>query len=225
MTVPASTKWGDKKNRRLDILAAARGQLEVNGYHGLNIRQVASAAHVSPGLVYSYFANKEELFATLYAERLQLLQLEIEASCQHTTDFNQFFINLLNAYLPVYQHFGKEFNLFSLLRQPDQFPAELTQQLTDTAIQLMTTLYGYSQKLLGTENLGLTTMPNAQLILPMFWITLNGLADHFSGDRQHVYGHDLETMSRFMSNTLLLGLQYPALSSSISARPPQQNKE
>lgn len=207
MKKTAKTQWGDKEQRRQDILQAARLQLESEGYQGLNIRQVATRAEVSPGLVYAYFANKEELFATLYVERLQQLQQQIALDSAQAQSFEAFFILLLKAYLPVYQQFGREYNLFSLLRQPQQFPVELTASLSSTASTLMQQIYRQAIQFLDGADVHMTALPEQQLVLPMFWISLNGLADHFCGDRQHLYGHSLDSMSQFMSHTLLLGLK------------------
>jgi len=211
-STPESTRWGDKANRRLDILVAARQELERAGYVGLNMREVAKIAHVSPGLLYSYFANKEELFATLYAERLVEFQQEMLALCERVETVEQLFVELLKAYLPVYQRYGREFNLFSLLRQPEQFNPEISAQLSQTAMQLMGTLFKSAQRLLGEQDAGLADLPQPHLVLPMFWIVLGGLAEHYSGDRQHLYGHDPDTMSAFIAQTLLLGLRSQAVS-------------
>jgi len=213
------TQWGDKEQRRQDILQAARLLLESEGYQGLNIRQVATQASVSPGLVYAYFANKEELFATLYVERLILLQQQVESECSQAKSFHEFFVLLLTAYLPVYRHFGREFNLFSLLRQPQQFPALLTEQLSATALQLIQHIYRQSLQFLANEEIQMTDIPDHTLILPMFWITLNGLADHFTGDRQHLYGHSLHAMSSFFAQTLLLGLKQHAVHAATPSAP------
>src|SRR4051812_16119226 len=75
------TQWGDGEGRRRDILAAARRLLERDGYEALNIRDVARGAGVSPGTVYTYFGSREQLFATLYAERLQALDAELGPLC------------------------------------------------------------------------------------------------------------------------------------------------
>ncbi len=216
---PSATRWGDKANRRLDILVAARQQLEVSGYVGLNMREVAKLAHVSPGLLYSYFANKEELFATLYAERLGEFQQEMVVLCQQVETVEQLFVRLLKAYLPVYQHYGREFNLFSLLRQPEQFNPEISAQLSQTAMHLMGMLFSSAQRLLGEQAASLADLPQPQLVLPMFWIVLTGLASHYSGDRQHLYGHDQDTMSAYIAQTLLLGLRSQAAQHHASLHP------
>lgn len=202
------TKWGDKTNRRLNILLAARQQLAEVGYQGFNMRDLAMNAGVSSGLVYSYFANKEELFATLYAERLVEFQQEMLIVYTQVTTIDEMFLALLKKYLPIYQCFGRDFNLFSLLRQKNDFSPEFKEQLSKNAIALMSSLFNQAQQLLGKQGVTFASIPQAELILPMFWIVLNGLADHFSGDRQHLYGHNMETMTHFISTTMLSGLQH-----------------
>jgi AcrR family transcriptional regulator len=206
----SKTKWGDKATRRLDILLAARQQLAVRGYAGLNMREVAGLAKVSPGLLYSYFANKEELFATLYAERLAEFQGEMLQVSQQVETVEQLFVALLKAYLPVYKVYGREFNLFSLLRQPNAFNPQISAQLTQTAMQLMGTLYHDAQRLLGAQEAKISDLAQPELVLPMFWIVLSGLAEHYAGDRQHLYGHDPDTMAAFIAQTLMLGLRSQA---------------
>src|SRR5436309_3086433 len=65
MATKSKSKWGDREARRRDILAAARALLERGGYERLSIRAVADRAGVSPGTVYTYFAGRESLWATL----------------------------------------------------------------------------------------------------------------------------------------------------------------
>lgn len=109
MTQQHPTKWGDKDMRRQDIMQAAQKILETDGYEALSIRNVAKEAKISAGLLYSYFANKEELFAALYAEKLVEFQQQLSSVCTEATSIEQLFIELLTAYLPVYKTFGKKF--------------------------------------------------------------------------------------------------------------------
>ena len=65
------TRWGDREQRRIDILDAARALVEGPGYVSLSMRTLAADAGISPATLYSYFATKEELFATLYVEAIR----------------------------------------------------------------------------------------------------------------------------------------------------------
>src|SRR5262249_35355569 len=56
-----TTKWGDREQRRADILDAARAHIASAGYLSLNMRDLAANAGVSPGTLYSSFPTKEAL--------------------------------------------------------------------------------------------------------------------------------------------------------------------
>jgi AcrR family transcriptional regulator len=57
----------DKQQRRDEILAAAKGLFAERGYHDTTIADVARATGLSYGVVYWYFASKDELFHALMA--------------------------------------------------------------------------------------------------------------------------------------------------------------
>src|SRR5689334_21205304 len=95
------TKWGDREGRRRDILAAARVQMADGGYLALNMRDIARGAGVSPGTLYSYFATKEEIFATLYAEAIEEHNERIEPICAEATDLVALLTELASAYLEL----------------------------------------------------------------------------------------------------------------------------
>src|SRR4051794_21338148 len=102
-TAPANaaspTRWGDREGRRRDILAAARAQLTERGYLNLNVRDIARGAGVSPGTVYSYFATKDEIFATLYAEAIDAHNDRIAPICAAADDLAVLLADLATAYL------------------------------------------------------------------------------------------------------------------------------
>ena len=56
--------------RRHDILAAVREQLSRFGYEGVNMRQVADAAGVSPTTLYNLYSSKDALVLAALEEHL-----------------------------------------------------------------------------------------------------------------------------------------------------------
>jgi AcrR family transcriptional regulator len=56
---------------REELLDAAAGVFAERGFHGASVEAVADAAGYSTGALYSNFAGKEELFLSLYEERIQ----------------------------------------------------------------------------------------------------------------------------------------------------------
>lgn len=60
--------YGDADARRRGTLDAAAALLDEGGYAALTIRAVARRAGTSVGLIYQYFADKQELFIALLNE-------------------------------------------------------------------------------------------------------------------------------------------------------------
>lgn len=63
----------EKKARRNQILDAARALLFANGLHATSINQIAKQAELGVGTIYFYYKSKEEIFADLQEEGLELL--------------------------------------------------------------------------------------------------------------------------------------------------------
>ncbi|MFE3290141.1 TetR/AcrR family transcriptional regulator [Rhodococcus sp. NPDC059234] len=60
--------YGDAEARRRRTLDAAAALLDEGGYAALTIRSVAGRAGTSTGLIYQYFADKQEIFIALLNE-------------------------------------------------------------------------------------------------------------------------------------------------------------
>lgn len=56
--------------RRADVLAAARRLFAEKGFHATGTRELAAAADINDGLLYRFFANKEEILAALVDEAI-----------------------------------------------------------------------------------------------------------------------------------------------------------
>ncbi len=68
MPVQANHRKNRSKNRRNEVLDAARNLFFSNGYHGTTVEQIATRAGYSKRTVYLDFLNKDELFITVCAE-------------------------------------------------------------------------------------------------------------------------------------------------------------
>ncbi|WP_433609085.1 TetR/AcrR family transcriptional regulator [Prescottella agglutinans] len=60
--------YGDAEARRRRTLDAAAALLDEGGYSALTIRSVAKRSGTSTGLIYQYFADKQEIFMALLNE-------------------------------------------------------------------------------------------------------------------------------------------------------------
>ena len=63
----------EKEERRNQILDAARNLLFDKGLHATSINQIAKQAELGVGTIYFYYKSKEEIFADLQEEGLEIL--------------------------------------------------------------------------------------------------------------------------------------------------------
>jgi AcrR family transcriptional regulator len=66
-------KRRERKQRRLEIMNAARKVFSTNGFTKTTMEDIAREAELSPGTLYLYFKNKDELYASLSVEVLENL--------------------------------------------------------------------------------------------------------------------------------------------------------
>jgi TetR/AcrR family transcriptional regulator len=72
----------DKERRREQILDAARKLLLKDGLTHTSVNRIAKKAELSIGSIYFYFKNKEEIFASLQREGLEILHSNILAATE-----------------------------------------------------------------------------------------------------------------------------------------------
>ena len=198
------TKWGDRQGRRRDILAAGRQLLERDGYAGLSMRAVADLAAISPGTVYTYLSGKEELFAVLYAERLELLERELrEQAFVPARTGEDVLVALMERYFEVYAVFGREIDVWSGLSGVHSLPAEAAERVVAAGLAVISTVRGALERF----DPDLATAPQMGLAIPLLWASLNGLAEHFSGARQALHPHSRAELTAFAAHVLLAGIR------------------
>jgi AcrR family transcriptional regulator len=71
-------KEREKERRKQQILVAAKRVFSEKGFNKATMEDIAHEAELSPGTLYLYFKNKEELYASLSLRILQYLLLRIE---------------------------------------------------------------------------------------------------------------------------------------------------
>lgn len=208
------TKWGDREGRRRDILAAARDQMRADGYLGLNMRDIARGAGVSPGTLYQYFSTKEEIFATLYAEAIEAHNERIAPLCEQATDLEQLLRELATAFLDLYASYGRYFTMWSALQEESRahdtpLPRELTQALRDATFAQGELVVTTMRRVAGPAR-GRTRLVDRPEALTFVWTALNGIGDHVTSDRRHLTPITTEQLVGFAAKTIAVGLQSPA---------------
>lgn len=140
--------------RRTLILDAARSAFFELGLDGASLREIAKRAGYTPGAIYSYFANLEEIYGALLGESLQRLNQVVGAA--NASGKPSSAINLLRAKAEAFYVFYRDnpkeldlgFYLFDGMK-PRGLTPQLNQELND---QLMAALKPVQEQL---ETLGL----------------------------------------------------------------------
>ena len=71
-------KEREKERRRQQIMVAAKRVFSERGFNKATMEDIAQEAELSPGTLYLYFKNKEELYASLSLRILQYLLIRVE---------------------------------------------------------------------------------------------------------------------------------------------------
>ena len=64
----------EKEERRRSILDCARSLFFEHGYENVTISQIATAAELGKGTVYSYFDSKESIYIAILREGIGILE-------------------------------------------------------------------------------------------------------------------------------------------------------
>ena len=207
----AKRRWGDREGRRADILGAARTRITSGGYLECSIRDIAADAGVSPATLYSYFANKEELFATLYAEAIRAHTAALAPVAARGHDLTTLLTHVIEEHLDLYSAFGRHFTLWSTMRHDvDEdaapFPRELILELRAATLENNRLLMGAVRAAAGRDH---RHVVDEQLVPSFLWSALNGLADHFTSERRSLDGFPPARLVAFAAQRLALAITEP----------------
>lgn len=208
-------RWGDRAGRRRDILAAARRQMAEQGYIGLNMRDIAAGAGVSPGTLYSYFATKEEIFARLYAEAIVAHNERIAPLCDAATDLESFLVELCTAHLDLHGTYGRYFGLWAALaqeapapeerrvgRRGDRLPDALTDALREATIEQGDLVASALRRLVP----GPRVKGEQRRRIAFVWSVMNGVADQLHSERHRISQVGADELVGFAAHTIAAGL-------------------
>ncbi len=202
------TKWGDRTRRRADILDAARTRITESGYLSLNMRDLAAGAGISPATLYSYFATKEELFATLYAEAIRAHTEVLRGVVDGAGDLATLLERVIGEYLELYRRFGRHFTLWSTLRhdtheEPAPFPRDLIVELRAATLANNELLMRAIRDAAARDG---RRVADDELVPALLWSAMNGLADHFTSERRALDPFPAERLLEFAARRLAIAI-------------------
>jgi AcrR family transcriptional regulator len=104
--MPVQNNHRKKRNRdrREEILGAARSLFFEKGYHGTTVEQISKRAGYSKRAVYLDFLNKDELFITVCAEGGELLHEKLNQIPRNEMPFE----SAIDQFVKVYIEFSRD---------------------------------------------------------------------------------------------------------------------
>jgi AcrR family transcriptional regulator len=90
-----------QNSRRRDILDAAAALLRARGFHGTSVRDIAAAAGMTPGAIYSHFASKAALLLAIYQEGIDVISERVDAAIASASDPRQQLIAACEAHVDM----------------------------------------------------------------------------------------------------------------------------
>ncbi len=135
-------KEREKERRRQQIIVAAKRVFSEKGFNKATMEDIAKEAELSPGTLYLYFKNKEELYASLSLRILQYLHIRV-THVNKETDLspNQKLRALMDAMYDVYD--------FDPLIIINMFHLQSSDTLKNLSQQLLDEIKDLSQKSIG----------------------------------------------------------------------------
>ncbi len=96
-------KEREKERRRQQIIVAAKRIFSAKGFNKATMEDIAEEAEISPGTIYIYFKNKDELYASLSIRILQHLNIRLEhVKNQNNVNDEQRIASLKDALYDIY---------------------------------------------------------------------------------------------------------------------------
>jgi len=97
-------KQRERERRRQQIIVAAKRVFSEKGYSKSTMEDIAREAELSPGTLYLYFKNKDELYASLSLRILQYLNIRLEdVKKEKDIELRQKIAAIKEALFDVYQ--------------------------------------------------------------------------------------------------------------------------
>ncbi|MFC9515062.1 TetR/AcrR family transcriptional regulator [Nocardiaceae bacterium NPDC056970] len=189
--------YGDARARRRAVLDAAAELLDEGGYGALTNRAVAKRARISPGLIYQYFVDKQDIFIALLHES----QVEL---AEHIAELprDEGVATLIAAIVPAStRQWERVGSLVPTWRSVD---ADLSERdsiraLRESTDEQFAQLRRALEEAAESEGRALRDDP---ALIPYVWLGLMGLADTLVNkwahglDSDHLIAFSAESMAR-----------------------------
>jgi AcrR family transcriptional regulator len=164
----------EREQRKAQILDTARALLLEKGLNATSINQIAKRAELSVGAIYFYYKSKEDLYAALQVEGLELLSQTIRQSVQEKSQPEVNIRKIAMAYLNFSEEHKNYFDIINyFLASPEPiFSPELKSQVDEHGKDSLATLADTISKGI-QDGIFKAVDPRRQAII--LWSTLHGM--------------------------------------------------
>lgn len=169
-------KEREKERRRQQIIIAAKRIFSAKGFNKATMEDIAKEAEISPGTIYIYFKNKDELYASLSIRILQHLNIRLEhVKNQNNVNVEQRIATLKDALYDIYN--------FDPLILINLFHLQSSESLKNLSFELLSEIKRLSQDSLkimadifseGINN-GVFIKTNPNALADIFWALFSGV--------------------------------------------------
>jgi AcrR family transcriptional regulator len=169
-------KEREKERRRQQIIVAAKRVFSEKGFNKATMEDIAKEAELSPGTLYLYFKNKEELYASLSLRILQYLHIRVTHVNEETDLSTEEKLKaLMDAMYDVY-----DFDPLIIINMFHLQSSETLKNLSDT---LMVEIKDLSKKSIGAiakifeegVNSGTFVSHHPVALADIFWSMFSGV--------------------------------------------------
>jgi len=169
-------KEREKERRRQQIIVAAKRIFSAKGFNKATMEDIAEEAEISPGTIYIYFKNKDELYASLSIRILQHLNIRLEhVKNQNDVNDEQRIASLKDALYDIYD--------FDPLILINLFHLQSSESLKNLSPELLSEIKRLSQSSLKimsdifSEGIstGVFIKANPNALADIFWALFSGV--------------------------------------------------
>ncbi len=176
------------------------------------MRDLAADAGISPGTLYSYFATKEHLFATVYALAIRRHTDAFRPVAAADHDLVSLLTAVIDHHLELYATYGRHFTLWSVMRHDtdtpptNRVPRELVAELREATIEHNHLLMDSLRVAARRDG---RRVADERMVPSFLWSALNGLADHLTTERRKLDPFPARDLIEFSAHRLASALTDP----------------
>jgi len=179
MTI-ATRKQREKEEMRTLILEAAKKIFLEKGYDQASIRNIAEQIEYSPGTIYLYFKEKDEIFHALHQEGFGKL-LQSMAPLQFVADPFERLKAMGRVYIDFAMNNKDFYDLMFIMTAPMNIEAEDCWEMGDAALD------GLRNVLRDCQAAGRFVGKDIEFLSYMIWSSMHGLCALYCRERCNAY--------------------------------------